>query len=89
MGFLKTSSDEEEDVVVSELNEKGSVSDLETERDFLGLKSFLGMILVSFMVEKAVKTKTKIQTSIENMENVSTRERKLRYEGKERGRSEG
>lgn len=52
LGFLKTSSDkeEEEDVVVWELKDDCSVSDLETERDFRGFKSFPGIIFVSLIM---------------------------------------
>lgn len=62
VGFLKPSSEEaEDDVVVWELKDDGSVSDLETERDFFDFKSFPGMILASFMVERGVKMKMKMK----------------------------
>lgn len=57
LGFLEPSSEEEEDEVVWELKEEGSVSDLETERDFLDLKSFPGMMLPSFMAKTKIHPK--------------------------------
>lgn len=59
MGFLKPpSSEEAEDDVVWELKDEGSASDLETERDFLDLKSFPG-ISMNFMMAMGVNTRQK------------------------------
>lgn len=61
LGFLKPSSEEADDA--SEL--KDDFSDLVTDGDFLDLKSFPGLILVSFMVEMGVKRKMRIHPKSE------------------------